>query len=166
MTANIVLIGMPAVGKSTVGVLLAKRMGFDFLDTDILIQTREKATLPRIIQDRGLASFLRIEEKHLCDLAVEAHVIATGGSAVYKAAAMDHLSRNGILVYLSLGLPELKTRLSDLTGRGVAIAPGRSLEDLYRERTPLYEAAARVTVDCTGLRPDQVADAVVRNLPE
>lgn len=162
---NIALIGMPAVGKSTVGVLLAKKMGFDFMDTDILIQTKERQTLAQIIARRGLEQFLEIEKQHLLGIQCAGHVIATGGSVVYKPETMRHLAETCIVVYLAIDLEVLKTRLADVITRGVAIARGKTIDDLYRERVPLYERYADLTVHCQKKFPDQVMAAILRSLP-
>jgi len=162
---NIALIGMPAVGKSTVGVLLAKKIGFDFMDTDIIIQAKEQKTLAQIIASQGMDRFLEIEKQHLVEIDCTSHVIATGGSVIYKDEAMDHLAKTCVKVYLSVDLDILKTRLSDVITRGVAIAPGKSIDDLYAERTPLYAARADLTIHCSRMAPEQVASAVVQSLP-
>ena len=161
---NIALIGMPAVGKSTVGVLLAKKMGFDFMDTDILIQAKEDQTLSQIIARQGLDRFLEIEKQHLLKIRCARHVIATGGSVVYRSEAMHHLAQTGMVVYLAIDLDVLKTRLSDVITRGVAIAPGKSIDDLYLERVPLYEKYADLTVHCQKKHPEQVVEAILRSL--
>lgn len=158
---NIVLIGMPGVGKSTVGVLLAKRLGYGFVDTDILIQTRERRSLKELIQAHGADGFCRIEEGHLLALAAEAHVIATGGSAVYSQKAMAHLKAGGIAFHLDIEVGRLKRRLDDVDARGVVIAPGQSIEGLYAERRPLYLEYADATVVTDGLLPDQVVGQVL-----
>lgn len=163
MKKNLALIGMPAVGKSTVGVLLAKKMGYDFLDTDILIQAKEGKTLAEIIAGVGLEDFLEIEKTHLLSLDCTGHIIATGGSVVYKAEAMAHLARTSVIVYLAVDLDILKTRLSDVTARGVAITPGKDIDDLYKERTPLYDTYADLTIDCSTMTPEQVAAEVMRS---
>ena len=157
---NLALIGMPAVGKSTVGVLLAKKLGFAFQDTDILIQTKEEKTLAQIIGAKGLESFLDIEAGHLLSLDCEGSVIATGGSVIYREAAMAHLAKMATIVYLSVDLPVLMTRLSDLAARGVAIDPGRGVDDLYKERTPLYDKYCHIKIDCKTLPPAEVVQAV------
>ena len=164
MNKNLALIGMPAVGKSTVGVLLAKKLGFAFQDTDILIQTREGMTLEQIIEARGLETFLDIEAGHVRSLNCESHVIATGGSVIYRDAAMAHLARMATIVYLSVDLPVLLTRLSDLKSRGVAIDPGRGVDDLYRERTPLYEKYCHVKIPCKAMSPAEVVRVVSESL--
>ncbi len=161
---NIALIGMPAVGKSTVGVLLAKKMGFDFMDTDILIQAKEDQTLARIIACHGLEQFLEIEKQHLLNIECARHVIATGGSVIYKSEAMHHLADISMVVYLSIDLDVLKTRLSDVITRGVAIAPGKSIDDLYLERIQLYKKYADLTVQCGKKYPEHVVEAIVRSL--
>lgn len=143
---NIVLIGMPASGKSTVGVLLAKVLGYDFVDTDLLIQIREGRTLEEIIREKGIDAFLDIEGDVCASLAPEKAVVATGGSVIYRERAMEHLRSLGRLLYLHVELGELTARLSDLVGRGVALREGQTLGDLYAERTVLYERWADVTV--------------------
>ena len=147
---NIILIGMPASGKSTVGVLLAKAVGYGFIDSDLVIQSREGRLLSRIIEDEGLEAFLRIEEKINAELCADRCVIATGGSVVYGEKAMENFKEMGKIVYLKLSYEELAGRLSDLKGRGVAIKEGFTLKDLYDERVPLYEKYADVTVDLDG----------------
>ena len=145
---NIVLIGMPGVGKSTVGVVLAKNMGYSFVDSDLLIQEREGKLLHEIIEERGLDGFNEVENQVNTSIQARRCVIATGGSVVYGAQAMEHLKEIGIVVYLSLPCEELSERLGDLNERGVSIRPGQSLADLMRERTPLYESYADVTINC------------------
>ena len=161
---NIALIGMPAVGKSTVGVLLAKQLGYSFLDTDILIQTKENLTLARIIEKKGLAQFLDIESEHLLSLGGTDQVIATGGSVIYREKAMAHLASRATIVYLYVDLAILLTRLSDLEARGVAIAPGHSIDALYKERTPLYDRYCHIKVDCRQMVPAEVADQVATKI--
>lgn len=147
---NIILIGMPASGKSTVGVLLAKSVGYGFIDSDLVIQSREGRLLSRIIEDEGLEGFLLIEEKINAELCADRCVIATGGSVVYGEKAMENFKKTGKIVYLKLSYEELARRLSDLKGRGVAIREGFTLKELYDERIPLYERYADITVDLDG----------------
>jgi shikimate kinase len=161
---NLALIGMPAVGKSTVGVLLAKKLGFAFQDTDILIQTQEEMTLAQIIAAKGMDPFLDIEADQLLSLDCQGCVIATGGSVIYREAAMAHLAQMATIVYLSVDLPVLMTRLSDLAARGVAIDPGRGVDDLYKERTPLYDKYCHMKIDCKTLSPGEVVQAVAGGL--
>ena len=145
---NIVLIGMPGSGKSTVGVVLAKNIGYDFLDSDLEIQAREGRKLHEIISEKGLEDFLKIEEAVNASFMVEHTVIATGGSAVYGKTAMEHLKEIGSVIYLKLPYEEIRHRLGDLNQRGVAMRSGQSLEDLYEERVVLYEKYADKTIEC------------------
>ncbi|RLB91851.1 MAG: shikimate kinase [Deltaproteobacteria bacterium] len=161
---NLALIGMPAVGKSTVGVLLAKKLGFAFLDTDILIQTKEKMTLAQIIEQKGLEGFLEIEESHLLSLDCSHHLIATGGSVIYKEKAMAHLAQTATIISLCVDLDILATRLSDVIKRGVAINPGKGIGDLYKERTPLYDKFCDIKIDCGVKTPSQVVTAIEQYL--
>lgn len=147
---NVVLIGMPGCGKSTVGVVLAKNMGFQFMDSDICIQEQENSLLHEIIAREGMDGFLAIENRVNASLDVENHVIATGGSAIYGTEAMEHLSEIGIIVYLKLPYEEIKERLGDLIERGVTFREGQTLLDLYEERIPLYEKYADIIMDCNG----------------
>lgn len=144
---NIILIGMPAVGKSTVGVLLAKRLGYRFIDSDLLIQEREGKLLHEILAERGTDGFLAIEDEVNGSIKAERSVIATGGSAVYGEDAMEHLRSIGTVVYLKMDLETLKIRLGDYTHRGVVMRKGCTLEQMYAERTALYEQYADITVD-------------------
>lgn len=160
MKKNVVLTGMPAAGKSTVGVILAKRLGFNFTDSDVYIQTREGRRLAEIIRDEGLERFKALEERHLCEMQAVSTVIATGGSVIYGRRAMAHLADHGLIVYLHTPLAVLMERLSDLAARGVVIQPGMSVESLYEERHPLYMARAHIVIPTGGLTPSQVADAV------
>ena len=161
LNRNIVLIGMPAVGKSTIGVLLAKRLKYSFLDTDLYIQTREGKTLQEIIQAHGTAGFCDIEEHHILSVKVSSHVIAPGGSVVYRQKAMQHLQSDGMIIYLHLALKHLIKRLDDVDARGVVIAADQKLDDLYTERHPLYLKYADVTVVTDGLTPDQVVGEII-----
>ena len=143
---NIVLIGMPGCGKSTVGVILAKVMGMEFCDTDIVIQKKEGRKLQDIINSDGNEAFLKCEEKALLSLDIDGAVIATGGSAVYSDAAMRYLKERGKVVYLKVSENEIERRLADFAARGVAIKDGMTVKDLYNERIPLYEKYADITV--------------------
>ena len=159
---NLILIGMPAVGKSTLGILVAKKMGLGFMDTDIMIQIQEGKTLAEIIRESGVDGFLDVEQQYLASVMVEKHVIATGGSAVYSGRGMAHLARSGVVVYLEIGLDHLKRRLSALDERGVIRAPGQDMESLYFERIPLYSRYADFTVRCGTLTPDQILTKIVK----
>ena len=145
---NIVLIGMPGVGKSTVGVVLAKNLGYSFVDSDLLIQEQEGKLLHEIIGERGLDGFNEVENRVNAKISANRSVIATGGSVVYGQEAMEHLKQIGTVVYLFLPYEELAERLGDLNERGVSIREGQTLVDLMEERTPLYETYADVTINC------------------
>lgn len=147
---NIVLIGMPGAGKSTVGVVLAKRLGFQFVDSDLVIQDKYGKLLHELIEEHGVEGFWKIENDVNASLNMRKSVIATGGSAVYGEEAMEHLRQIGIVVYLQLPFAEVEERLGDLNARGVTLRPGQTLADLYAERIPLYEKYAHVTVKCGG----------------
>lgn len=161
---NVVLIGMPAVGKSTLGVLLAKATSRNFVDTDLRIQAAERRTLPEILAAEGREGFRRIEEAAVLALECDETVIATGGSVVYGARAMAHLKGCGTVVHLELPLAQLKQRLRDLKVRGVVMAEGQTLDDLFAERAPLYRRYADVTVDCSGATHDEVLDRLIEAL--
>ena len=148
---NIVLIGMPGVGKSTAGVIAAKQLGMRFEDADILIQHREKKLLSQIIDEKGIDGFLSIENDVLKGINDKGLLIATGGSAVYSSEAMEYLKKNSLMIYLHLDLKDLSMRLSDLKHRGVVLRDGQTLNDIYDERVPLYRKYADVEIDETGL---------------
>lgn len=146
MRENIVLIGMPGAGKSTVGVVLAKTLGCDFLDTDILLSTRYGKPLQQILQDAGQPEFLRLEGKLGAELRCENTVVATGGSMVFSPEAMANFRRSGRVVYLRVPFEELSRRIHNITTRGIAFAPNQTLRDLFEERTPLYEKYADLVI--------------------
>ena len=154
---NLILIGMPGAGKSTVGVILAKRLGFDFIDTDLLIQAKEKCRLQQIIDNQGLHCFQQIEEQTLLDLNTEQSVIATGGSVIYCPAGMAALAEIGHLVYLQVPLESLQQRIADMGQRGLVMASGQSFAQLYAERTPLYQSYGQLTFDGSRLTAEQLA---------
>lgn len=145
---NIVLIGMPGVGKSTIGVVLAKNMGMSFLDSDLLIQEQEGKKLHELIETYGMDGFLKIEGRVNASLSPKTAVIATGGSAVYSAHAMEHLRSIALICYLKLSYESIEERLGDLAERGVVLRKGETLRELYDERVPLYEKYANITVEC------------------
>jgi shikimate kinase len=163
--SNLILIGMPGAGKSTVGVLLAKALGLGFLDTDVVLQMTQGKTLCQLIEQIGLEGFCKNEEAYLQSLNLRRTVIATGGSAVYYDSAMKRLGRNGIILYLQVPLEILKERLTDMAGRGVVIEPGRTLEFLYEKRIPLYEQYADITVPLAGRSHEQAVDKILSLLP-
>lgn len=162
MKSNITLIGMPAAGKSTVGVLLAKRLGYSFVDSDIVIQEKTGKLLKEIIEEAGTDGFLKVEEQINSELDVHRSVIAPGGSVIYGSKAMEHLKEISVVVYLKLSYQDVKRRLGDLTDRGVALKDGMTLLDLYNERVPLYEQYADITIDETGKSSGKIVDELRR----
>lgn len=153
---SVVLVGMPGVGKSTLGVLLAKELGMEFVDTDLSIQTREGQTLQEIMDARGYLALRDVEEQVLLELKfLTPKVVATGGSAVYSAPGMENLRANARVIYLSLSLQALRGRIHNYEQRGIARAPGQSFESLMEERVELYSKYADITVDCEGKTPQQ-----------
>ena len=161
---NIVLIGMPGVGKSTVGVILAKVLGYQFVDSDLVIQKEEGKLLKEIIAEVGTEGFIQVENRINASLEAEHSVIATGGSVVYGKEAMEHLKEIGTVVYLSLPFQEIDKRLSDIKGRGVVLKAGQTLKDLYEERTLLYEAYADLRIDETGLNVEETIEKIVESV--
>ena len=159
---NIVLIGMPGVGKSTAGVVLTKVLGYRFIDADLLIQQEENRLLHEIIEQEGTEAFLEIENRVNAGIQAEKAVIATGGSVVYGREAMEHLSGIGTVVYLKLPFEKLDKRLHNIKGRGVVLKEGQSLWDLYQERTPLYEKYADLTVEEAHLDVEQTIAVIVK----
>lgn len=153
---------MPGCGKSTVGVVLAKALGYHFLDSDLVIQDREKKLLSEIIEENGPEGFNRIEEDVNASIEAEHTVIATGGSVVYGPRAMAHLGEIADIIYLKLPLEEIEERVGDLTKRGVSLREGQTLNDLYRERIPLYEKYAQITVDESGMDIRRVVGEILR----
>lgn len=145
---NIILIGMPGAGKSTVGVVLAKKMGYCFVDSDLVIQEKTKKLLHEIIREEGLQGFLEVENQINASLEVDNAVVATGGSVIYGSEAMEHLNEIGTVVYLRLSCRTIARRLGDLHERGVALKKGQTLESLYQERIPYYEKYADITINC------------------
>ena len=161
---NITLIGMPASGKSTIGVLLAKRLGYSFVDVDIVIQEQEKRLLKEIIEDEGLDGFLEVENRANATLDVEKSVIAPGGSVIYGKEAMEHLKEIGRVVYLKVSYAILEKRLADIKGRGVVLKKGQTLETLFEERSKLYEQYADIEVSEEGLDVEQTVEKLVEAL--
>lgn len=150
---NITLIGMPGSGKSTVGVLLAKALGFGFLDTDLVIQQQEGALLQDILDRRGVPYFLDAEERAICSVSCDHHVIAPGGSVVCREGAIAHLKAMGPVIYLRVPLEELKSRIHNMDSRGIAMEPGQTLEDIMTMRAPLYQRYADYVVDALPGQP-------------
>lgn len=161
---NIVLIGMPGVGKSTIGVIAAKQLGYQFVDADLLIQQQEDRLLHEIISQEGIEGFLEIENRVNASIETEGAVIATGGSVVYGREAMEHLKEIGVVVYLKLPYSHLKRRLRNLKDRGVVLREGQTLWDLYEERTLLYEKYADLVVEEEGLDIEETRELLEKKL--
>ena len=158
--SNLVLIGMPGAGKSTVGVVLAKKLGYFFMDSDLVIQQREKRLLHEIMEAEGTDGFIEVENRVNASIQADRTVIATGGSVIYGNEAMEHLRQIGTVIYLKLSDKEIAHRLGDLNERGVVLKQNQTLTDLYQERTPLYEQYADLVVDCEGLQLREVVDKI------
>lgn len=159
---NIVLIGMPGSGKSTIGVVLAKTLASYFVDTDLIIQVQQKNTLQRLIDDDGLDKFRVYEEDALLTVDGSDTVIATGGSAIFCEKGMAHLKENGICVYLDLPLCDLKKRLANIKTRGIAMGKGKTIDDVYEERLPYYEKYADITVQCAGKTVEEIVEIIAK----
>lgn len=161
---NIVLIGMPGVGKSTAGVVLAKVMGYEFIDADLIIQQQEGKLLREIIAEVGTEGFIEVENRVNSQIEVEQSVIATGGSVVYGTEAMQHLKEIGTVVYLKVSYDILEKRLHDIKGRGVVLKDGQDLRGLYEERVPLYEKYADIIVCEDNLNVEQTIEKITEQL--
>ncbi|MGN0728136.1 shikimate kinase [Treponema sp.] len=164
MKNSVVLIGMPGAGKSTVGVVLAKMLNYKFVDSDLVIQQKMKKKLCDIILEQGTDTFIKIEDRVNSSLGIKKTVVATGGSAVFGKAAMEHFKKNGTVVYLKVSLDSLEKRLGNLDRRGVVHRPGQTLHDIYSERSPLYEKYADITIDETGLEISTLAEKIAAAL--
>lgn len=158
----VVLIGMPGAGKSSIGILLAKELGLDFIDTDVSIQVREGKTLQNISDEQGYLALRNIEEQVLVTENITGKVVSTGGSAVYSEAGMAHLKQNSVVVFLDVPLTELEQRISNFSTRGIARRPNQSFADLFEERSILYRRYADICVDCSNLPIDEVLQKVLQ----
>ena len=158
--SNVILIGMPGAGKSTIGVVLAKVLGYHVIDSDLLIQEQEKCLLKDIIERDGLEGLIDIEEKVNCSIATDHAVIATGGSVIYGVQAMKHLREIGEVIYIRLSYETIQNRLGNIRQRGVIFREGQTLKDLYEERCPLYEKYAHFIVDGEGLGMEELMEKI------
>jgi shikimate kinase len=163
-TSNIVLVGMPGAGKSTVGVILAKELCREFLDTDVLIQTKENVTLQYIVDTHGYLQLRAIEERTILGVSCQNHVIATGGSAVYSEAAMEHLKKDGVVIFLEISYEEIFRRISNFGTRGLARKPDQSIEDLFMERAELYKKYADIRLFSDGMNQEMVVADLKKRL--
>lgn len=161
---SIILIGMPAVGKSTVGVVVAKRLGYEFIDTDLLIQKQENRLLKEIIEDEGIDGFLKIENQVNCDVQAERAVTSPGGSVVYCQEAMEHYKKIGVVVYLRASFETINNRIRNAKNRGVVLKEGQTLERLYEERVKLFEKYADITIDEEGKELGETIELVLQSL--
>ena len=153
---NLVLIGMAGAGKSTIGVLLAKATGMAYIDTDLLVQEKEKKLLQAIISEKGIEGFLKTEEQVILCLDVKNSVIATGGSVIYSIDAMKKLKEHGVVVYLKVSYGEIEKRIRNITSRGIVMRKEQTLYDVYTERVPLYEKYADKIIDCSGMDIEEI----------
>ena len=164
MKANLTLIGMPGAGKSTVGIILAKELGFGFIDTDVLIQINEQKTLQQIIDESDHLNLRAIEEREILKLNIDHHVIATGGSAAYSEKAMNHLRSISTLIFLQADFEVIEKRIHNFESRGIAKAKGQTFRELFEERQILYRKYADITIDCNELDQEnlarQIADSI------
>jgi shikimate kinase len=162
---NIILTGMPGAGKSTVGVILAKTLGMNFIDTDIVMQEKTGRMLQEIINRDGIDAFLKTEECITLSLECENSVVATSGSVVFSDKSMKYLRKKGIIIYLYIGYGELVRRINNITTRGIVLAAGQSLSDMYNQRIPLYEKYADITVDCSEMDVEKIIENISSILP-
>ncbi len=160
--ANIVLIGMPGCGKSTVGVILAKTLGVGFIDTDLIIQQRENRLLQNIIDTDGIENFLDCEANAVKSINCENSVIATGGSVVYREDAIEHLKKNGKIIFLDVPLEEIKKRLNNISTRGIAAQKNNTIDDIYNERISLYDKYADIKLTLDGVSVEQVVEKICK----
>lgn len=163
---NIILIGMPGVGKSTIGVILAKIIGYNFIDTDLIIQEQDGRLLKDIIADQGVEGFIALENQIITGIEADKSVIATGGSVVYGREAMEHLRKIGTIVYLKLGSDALSLRLHNIKNRGVVFKPGQNLEDIFKERSPLYQSYADIIIEEGNHGPEEIISQILKTLEQ
>lgn len=160
-STSLILIGMPGAGKSTIGIVLAKALAKDFVDTDLLIQLQQSKTLQDIVDNQGYMKLREIEEQVLLNTHYPNHVIATGGSAIYSENAIHHLRQFGQIIFLDVPLAELTERVKDVATRGLARQPNQNFADLYHERRALYLQHANIIIDCRGKTQAQIIDDII-----
>ena len=163
MKPNLTLIGMPGAGKSTVGIILAKMLSFGFVDTDILIQTSQRKSLQRIMDESDYLHLRKIEEREILNINITNHVIATGGSAVYSEKAMHHLQAISEITFLKVGYEDILKRIRNFKTRGITKSKDQTFLELYHERQVLYERYADFTIDCTGRDQEEIAEIIANN---
>lgn len=163
---NVILIGMPGAGKSTVGVLLAKSLLKDFVDTDLIIQKNKNESLCNIMQKTGVDGFIALEDEIISKCSFQNSVVATGGSAVYGENAMQNLKKDGVVVYLKVSCDQLIKRIHNIRTRGIAMKEGTTIKELFDERKALYEKYADITIDCDALQAEECVNMIVQNLSE
>lgn len=163
---NMVLIGMPGAGKSTIGVVLAKTLGFTFIDSDLVIQKRENRLLQEIIDDIGMEKFLDIEKEAVLSIDVSKSIIATGGSVIFRHETMEHLKELGDIIYLKVSYEEIERRVNNITTRGIAMAKGHTLKDVYDQRVELYEKYANIVIDCDDKNLEEIVKDIKDSIPE
>ena len=161
---NVVMVGMPGAGKSTIGVLLAKETSFDFLDVDVYIQGQEHRRLQEIIDVEGIDTFKQLEEKYLCEINVDGVIVSTGGSAIYSSKGIQSLKKKGLVIFLKINMKTLEERLGDFSTRGVVIAPGQTFEGLFAERNKLYSEAADLVIECDGKTQDELVKEITEKV--
>lgn len=160
---NIVLIGMPGAGKTTIGNLLSKKLDMTFIDTDSLIKQKSGKSPQQIIDEKGIDEILSMEEKVVMDLNLKNFVVSTGGSVVYSSKAVNHLKSNGLIVYLKSDYPNIEKRIRNLKTRGIVFKDGQDLKGVYNERSPLYEKYADITIDCSNKNINEVLETIIES---
>ncbi|WP_304943406.1 shikimate kinase [Vallitalea guaymasensis] len=163
---NMVLIGMPGAGKSTIGVVLAKTLGFTFIDSDLVIQKRENRLLQEIIDDIGMERFLDVEKEAVLSIDASKSIIATGGSVIFRHETMEHLKKLGDIIYLKVSYEEIERRVNNITTRGIAMAKGHTLKDVYDQRVELYEKYANIVIDCDDKNLEEIVKDIKDSIPE